>query len=116
MHSAEILPFTGAHFRACSCRARWCISEEGNDQIVGFHGKEAAEFVEPKGFVDTGWRRGEGESCLSCDGSDGVVEAAGMGVIEGFQVFLELEGRFKLEELVSRSSHDGEKVAPLIVE
>ena len=47
VHSTEILPFTGAHFGAGGGGARRGVGKEGDDEIVGFHCKEAAKFVEP---------------------------------------------------------------------
>ena len=53
MDGAEILPFRGLHFRTCLGRAGRIFEKEGHDQIIYFHGKEAAKFVEPQGPVNT---------------------------------------------------------------
>lgn len=58
VHSAEILPFTSTHLGTCGRGARRCVSEEGDNQIIGFHGEETAKFVEPKWSVDTSRRGG----------------------------------------------------------
>lgn len=48
MDGTEILPFRGAHFRA-RLRGTWRVfGEKGNDEIVDFHRKKTAEFVEPE--------------------------------------------------------------------
>ena len=52
MDGAEILPFRGLHFRTRLSRARRVFEKESHDQIIDFHGKEAAEFVEPQGPVN----------------------------------------------------------------
>jgi hypothetical protein len=91
MYSTQVLPLAGAHFRAGGGRARRRVGEEGDEEVVGFHGEEAAEFVEPEGFVDAGRRSGEGLCGLASDWGDCVVWSAGMGVVKSFEVFLQLE-------------------------
>ena len=52
MDGAEILPLRSLHFRTCLGRAGWVFGKEGHDQVIDFHGKEAAKFVEPQGPVN----------------------------------------------------------------
>jgi len=61
--------------------------------------KEAAKFVEPERAVNVFRRVGKNEGGLVVDG-DGGVGGWGFGVVvvEGFEVFLELEGRVELGE------------------
>lgn len=99
VYCAEVLPFTGPHFRTSGCRTGRCFGEEGNDEIVGLHGQEAAKFIQPKCFVNAAGRCGQSKSSLSCDRASSIVSTASMSVIEGFEVFLELERRFKLDGL-----------------
>jgi hypothetical protein len=58
VHRAEVLPFTSPHFGTSGCRAGRCFGEEGNDEIVGLHGQEAAQFIQPKRFVNAAGRCG----------------------------------------------------------
>ena len=97
MDGAEELPLAGAHFGAGSCRAWWIIEEEANDQVVALVYEKAAEFVEPKGTVNTVGLCSDEDGSLSVYGNR-VVAVFGFRivVVEGFEVFLELEGRIKL--------------------
>lgn len=63
MHGAEVLPFGRAHFGACLRRAGRVLGEEGNKEVVDFHGEKTAQFVEPEGSVDALGRFGQ----LDCD-------------------------------------------------
>jgi hypothetical protein len=58
VHRAEVLPFAGPHFRTSACRTGRCLGEEGNNEIVGLHGQEAAKFIQPKRFVNAAGRGG----------------------------------------------------------
>ena len=72
VHSAEVLPLRGAHFRACGRGTGWGFSEEVDDEVVGFKDEEAGEFVEPEGAVDArGWG-GDLESGFGSDRGRGV--------------------------------------------
>jgi hypothetical protein len=48
VYCTEILPFRCPHFRTALSRAWGCVGEEGNEDVVGFDGKEAAELVQPE--------------------------------------------------------------------
>jgi hypothetical protein len=93
------LPFAGAHLRAGSGGAGRVVEEEAHDQVVALVGEEAAELVEPEGAVDALGLRGDEGCCLAgyCNGVFTVL-GFGIGVVEGFEVFLELESGIELEE------------------
>lgn len=88
VHGAEVLPFRGAHLGTCGGGAGGIVGEEGDDDGVCFLDQEAAEFVEPEGFVDAIGGLGEPEGDGAVD-RDGVCGAEGVGkeVVEGFKVF-----------------------------
>ena len=98
---AEVLPFGGAHFGTGSSGARGVIREEMDDELVGFDDEEAAEFVEPEGAVGgvRGFCDGEGGGAGEWGG---MVRAGVAGtsvvVVEGFEVFLQLESGVDLNE------------------
>ena len=52
VNSAQELPLTGAHLRACYCGAGRIVEQEADDQVVAFVGEEAAELVEPECSIE----------------------------------------------------------------
>lgn len=97
VNGAEILPFRGLHFGARLRRAGWVLREKCNDQVVDFHGEEAAQFVEPQGPVHAfrGFCKLHGNVVV--DRGNGVrAFGAGKVVMKRFEVFLELERGVKL--------------------
>ena len=54
MDSTEILPLGGTHFRT-ALRCAWgLVGKEGDEDIVGFDGEEAAKLVQPQVAVECG--------------------------------------------------------------
>lgn len=97
MDSAEILPFGGPHLRTCGGGAWRVVREEGDDDGVDLLREEAAELVQPQRPLDVIGRLRQLERHLPvyCYGT---VRADWVGeeVVEGFEVFGELECRVNL--------------------
>lgn len=99
VHGAQELPFAGAHLRAGGGGAGRAVEEKAYDQVVALVREEAAELIEPKGAVDAFGLRGHQRRRLAgyWSGVFPVLEF-GIAVVEGFEVFLELERGIELEE------------------
>jgi hypothetical protein len=68
VHGAEVLPFRGAHFRAC-CRGTWgIVGEKSGYNRVHFLREEAAKLIQPQGVVDVFGRVCESVGHFSVDG------------------------------------------------
>ena len=93
VHGAQELPLRGAHLRARGGAAGRGVEEEADDEGVALRDEEAAELVEPEGAVDARGRRGEELGRLA---GYGYGVAAGVVVVEGGEVLLELEGGVEL--------------------
>ena len=92
VYGAEVLPFRGAHLGAGLSGARWGFGEEGDDEVVGTLGEEAAELIEPERALDV--LRGLGEDECGFPRYGGLVRRVGgfgVRVIESFEMFLELK-------------------------
>jgi hypothetical protein len=67
--------------------------EEGDDHGVDLFAEEPAQFVQPEVLVHAFGRVGEARGGCAVDGREGVgVVAVEGGVVEGFEVFGQLEG------------------------
>jgi len=97
VNGAEELPLAGAHFRAGSGRAWRIVEEETNDQIIALINEETAEFVEPESTVNSVWLCSDADGCLSVY-RNRIIAVFGLRIVivEGFEVFLKLEGRIEL--------------------
>lgn len=87
MHSAKVLPFRGAHFRACRRGTRGVVGEKGGYNRVYFLREEAAKLIQPEGVVDVFGRVCEAVGHFSVDGQCGVcADWVSEEVMEGFEV------------------------------
>lgn len=98
---AKVLPLRSSHLGASRRRARRVLSKESDDEVINFHSEESAEFVKPKRSVDAlgGFRQLYRNLAVNRDHG---VRSFGFCkvMIQGFEVFLELERRVKLLSLV----------------
>ena len=104
MYGAQELPLGGTHLGARRGAAGRGVEEKPHDERVALGDEEAAELVKPECAVDT--RRGLRE--LVCGfASDGLRAVGGMMVMEGCEVFLELERGVELVVilLANKCSH-----------
>lgn len=94
---AQILPFRRLHLRARLRRARGILREKRHDQIVQFHRKEPAQLVQPQGPVHAlrGFRKLDSNVAIDRGNRLGAFGSRVMAM-QGFQMFLELEGGVKL--------------------
>lgn len=97
---AQKLPLGGAHLGTGGGTAGRRVEEEADDEVVALRDEEAAELVEPQGPIDRRWRRRELDGRRA---GYGLRVAGRVVIVEGGEVFLELEGRIELQRELAPS-------------